>query len=75
MRSSYRFVQLHVYMHRSTMLLGSGVDESSGVDHLSMMRVAIIGAGVSGVVAAAHAREAGLDVTVFERNKAAGGVW
>ena len=40
-----------------------------------MMRVAVVGAGVSGVVAAAHAQEAGLDITVFERNKAAGGVW
>ena len=75
MRSSCRSVQLHEYMYRSTRLLGSGVDESSEVDHLSMMRVAIIGAGVSGVVAAAHAQEAGLDVTVFERNTAAGGVW
>ena len=39
------------------------------------MRVGIVGAGVSGVVAAAHAQEAGLDITVFERNKTAGGVW
>ena len=39
------------------------------------MRVAVVGAGVSGVVAAAHARRVGLDVTVFERNDAAGGIW
>jgi cation diffusion facilitator CzcD-associated flavoprotein CzcO len=39
-------------------------------------RVAVIGAGISGVVAAAHLLAVGgLDVTVFERNKAAGGVW
>lgn len=35
----------------------------------------MVGAGVSGVVAAAHARRVGLDVTVFERNDAAGGIW
>ncbi|OJJ44153.1 hypothetical protein ASPZODRAFT_145266 [Penicilliopsis zonata CBS 506.65] len=37
--------------------------------------VAVIGAGISGVVSAAHLLAAGLEVTVFERNKAAGGVW
>lgn len=39
------------------------------------MRVAIVGAGISGVVAGAHLGLAGLDATVFERNDAAGGVW
>ncbi|PKY01124.1 FAD/NAD(P)-binding domain-containing protein [Aspergillus campestris IBT 28561] len=38
-------------------------------------RVAVIGAGISGVVTAAHLLSAGLEVTVFERNQAAGGVW
>jgi pyruvate/2-oxoglutarate dehydrogenase complex dihydrolipoamide dehydrogenase (E3) component len=38
-------------------------------------RVAIIGAGISGVVTAAHFKNTGLEVTVFERNNAAGGVW
>jgi ACS family pantothenate transporter-like MFS transporter len=38
-------------------------------------RVAIIGAGISGVVTAAHLKNAGLEVTVFERNNATGGVW
>ncbi|KAF2421056.1 FAD/NAD(P)-binding domain-containing protein [Tothia fuscella] len=38
-------------------------------------RVAIIGAGISGVVTAAHLQKAGLNVTVFERNHASGGVW
>lgn len=37
--------------------------------------VAVIGAGISGVVSAAHLLAAGIDVTVFERNHAAGGVW
>ena len=38
-------------------------------------RVAVIGAGISGVVTAAHLLKAGLEVTVFERNQEAGGVW
>lgn len=38
-------------------------------------RVAVIGAGISGVVSAGHLLAAGLDVTVFERNEAPGGVW
>ncbi|KAF2125458.1 dimethylaniline monooxygenase [Dothidotthia symphoricarpi CBS 119687] len=37
-------------------------------------RVAVIGAGISGVVAAGHLRKEGIDVTVFERSNAAGGV-
>ncbi|KAL4984229.1 hypothetical protein BDW68DRAFT_180841 [Aspergillus falconensis] len=36
-------------------------------------RVAVIGAGISGVVSAAHLLQAGLDVTAFERSHAAGG--
>ena len=38
-------------------------------------RVAVVGAGISGVVTAAHLKKVGLDVTVFERNNEAGGVW
>ncbi|KAK7220012.1 hypothetical protein V2G26_008015 [Clonostachys chloroleuca] len=38
-------------------------------------RVGVIGAGVSGVVTAAHLLSEGLDVTVFERAPVAGGVW
>lgn len=37
--------------------------------------VAVIGAGISGVVAAAQLHHAGLDVTVFERSHAEGGIW
>ncbi|KAJ4377607.1 hypothetical protein N0V83_000434 [Neocucurbitaria cava] len=37
--------------------------------------VAVIGAGISGVTAAAHLRKEGLDATVFERSSAAGGIW
>ncbi|KAJ5295852.1 hypothetical protein PENANT_c001G06505 [Penicillium antarcticum] len=38
-------------------------------------RVAVIGAGISGVVTAGHLLALGIDVTVFERSHAAGGVW
>jgi cation diffusion facilitator CzcD-associated flavoprotein CzcO len=38
-------------------------------------RVAVVGAGISGVVAAAHLKKEGIDVTVFERSSAAGGIW
>ncbi|KAI4863657.1 FAD/NAD(P)-binding domain-containing protein [Hypoxylon rubiginosum] len=37
--------------------------------------VAIIGAGISGVVSAAHLLRAGFNVTVFERTGVVGGVW
>lgn len=38
-------------------------------------QVAIVGAGISGVVTAAHLKKAGLNVTVFERTGKPGGVW
>jgi len=38
-------------------------------------RVAVIGAGVSGVVSAKHLKESGIEVVVFERSKQAGGNW
>lgn len=37
--------------------------------------VAVVGAGISGVTAAAHLLKLGLSVTVFERSNIAGGVW
>ncbi|KAI1809477.1 FAD/NAD(P)-binding domain-containing protein [Poronia punctata] len=37
--------------------------------------VAVIGAGISGVVSAAHLLKEGFDVTVFERRGTIGGVW
>ncbi|KAM3505174.1 hypothetical protein MY10362_003118 [Beauveria mimosiformis] len=40
-----------------------------------IQRVAVIGAGLSGVVSAAHLLRADFDVTVFERNKESGGIW
>lgn len=38
-------------------------------------RVAVIGAGVSGVATAAHLIAAHVNVTVFERAPVSGGVW
>ena len=38
-------------------------------------RVAVIGAGISGVLAAAHLRRAGINPVVFERSREAGGIW
>jgi glycine/D-amino acid oxidase-like deaminating enzyme len=38
-------------------------------------RVAVIGAGVSGVTSAKHLKERGLEVVVFERSRQAGGNW
>ncbi|KAF2222224.1 dimethylaniline monooxygenase (N-oxide forming) [Elsinoe ampelina] len=42
---------------------------------LDVKKIAVIGAGVSGVAAAIHLKKAGLDVTVYERTRSAGGVW
>ena len=38
-------------------------------------RVAVIGAGISGVCSAAHLLKFGLDVVLFERSSTAGGIW
>jgi cation diffusion facilitator CzcD-associated flavoprotein CzcO len=38
-------------------------------------RVAVVGAGVSGVITAAHLKAEGLDVAVFERAPVSGGIW
>jgi 4-hydroxyacetophenone monooxygenase len=38
-------------------------------------RCAVIGAGASGLVVAHRLRQAGVDVTVFEKNDAVGGTW
>ena len=40
-----------------------------------MPRVAVIGAGISGVNTAGHLLKEGLDVTVFEKSAVVGGVW
>jgi cation diffusion facilitator CzcD-associated flavoprotein CzcO len=38
-------------------------------------RVAVIGAGVSGIVTAKWLRSSGLNVVIYERSKEAGGNW
>ena len=38
-------------------------------------RVAIIGAGVSDVVAGKHLRAVNVNITIYERSKGYGGVW
>ncbi len=38
-------------------------------------RVAVVGAGMSGILAAHRLRQAGLDVVVFEKNSDVGGTW
>jgi heterodisulfide reductase subunit A-like polyferredoxin len=42
---------------------------------LPVKRVAVIGAGISGVSATAHLKASGLQVTLFERTGTSGGVW
>ena len=42
---------------------------------LDIQRVAVIGAGVSGVAGAIHLKRAGLEVKVYERTARAGGIW
>lgn len=43
--------------------------------NLSIQNVAVIGAGVSGVVSALHLEATGLKVTVYERSSTSGGIW
>lgn len=38
-------------------------------------RIAVIGAGVSGVTTAKHLKASGIDVVVYERSSGCGGVW
>lgn len=48
-------------------------ERQSPVGHA--MKVGIVGAGISGVVAGAHLKAAGIDVIVFERSAEAGSIW
>jgi cation diffusion facilitator CzcD-associated flavoprotein CzcO len=40
-----------------------------------VLRVAVIGGGAAGIVAAKSLREKGLSVVVFEKSSSVGGVW
>ncbi|KAI1075631.1 FAD/NAD(P)-binding domain-containing protein [Whalleya microplaca] len=51
------------------------IKAESGISLGPVKEVAVIGAGISGVVSAAHLLRAGLNVTVFERTGVVGGVW
>lgn len=42
---------------------------------LKVQKVAVVGAGVSGISTAIHLKRAGLDVTVYERSAHVGGIW
>lgn len=48
---------------------------STKMSILKPQRIAVVGAGISGVVTAAHLLKHGLQVTVFERSSGPGGVW
>jgi cation diffusion facilitator CzcD-associated flavoprotein CzcO len=39
------------------------------------LRVAVIGAGVSGLTSAKHLKAVGIEVVVFERSSTSGGIW
>lgn len=41
----------------------------------SILNIAVIGAGTSGLAAAKHALQQGFKVTVFEQTEAIGGTW
>lgn len=47
----------------------------AAIQHKSKFRVAIIGAGVSGVLAAIRLRQAGIQFVLFEKNEDVGGTW
>ncbi|KAI1376603.1 FAD/NAD(P)-binding domain-containing protein [Hypoxylon crocopeplum] len=55
--------------------LTSGTNAENGPSLGNIKDVAVIGAGISGVVSAAHLLQAGFNVTVFERTGVVGGVW
>jgi 4-hydroxyacetophenone monooxygenase len=58
--------------------LGIGGDQRAPRWHVPdgvTMRVAVIGAGMSGLLAAYRLRQAGIDVTVLEKNRDVGGTW
>lgn len=38
-------------------------------------RVAVIGAGVSGLTSARHLKSTGLEVVIYERSSVSGGIW
>ncbi len=55
--------------------MGLVVPEPPQPLHTSDFRVAIIGAGISGIIAAVRLRELGVPFVILERNQEVGGVW
>jgi 4-hydroxyacetophenone monooxygenase len=55
--------------------IGAPSWHSSDYPNRTPLRVGVIGAGMSGMVAAHRLRQAGLDVTVMEKNNDIGGTW
>ncbi|KAK5631853.1 hypothetical protein RRF57_007567 [Xylaria bambusicola] len=53
----------------------TGDSQSPETNRIPIQHVAVIGAGISGVVSAAHLIREGFRVTVFERTDRIGGVW
>ena len=54
---------------------GPGVDQGRGGAPDTDFRVAIIGAGMSGIAAAHRLQQAGVPFTIFEKNPDVGGTW
>jgi 4-hydroxyacetophenone monooxygenase len=48
---------------------------AAAVDPERPLRVAVIGAGMSGLLAAHRLRQAGIDIVVYEKNDEVGGTW
>lgn len=42
---------------------------------MSILNIAVIGAGTSGLCAAKHSLQQGFKVTVYEQNNTIGGIW
>lgn len=42
---------------------------------MSILNIAVIGSGTSGLCAAKHALQQGFNVTIYERNENLGGLW
>lgn len=42
---------------------------------MTLFNIAVIGAGISGLCAAKHAKQLGFNVTIYEQNEWLGGIW
>lgn len=67
--------QIFVYVHNNSRKTTVAGQQLQIMTTKQPLNVAIIGAGISGVVTAAHLSRRGVNVTIFERAAEAGGVW